>query len=213
MKKYLSLQKLEELTLADLSNNQGMSDMTSRFKKERNKIMGSETRATSFSDSKINDDGSVDFTFVSEATDKYPDDFKYKRTPQDKNYKFMKNPEKTYTMILRILDFDKWLTTYPDKTEITEKDIKDILDVSEIEIDSDIPSFYWQGNAHYLQQLGGTINKEPIKKPQFWNKPQYHGDGNGFLDKVTQSIINQVSFFRNLMASSLTKKLKQKGAI
>ena len=85
--------------------------------------------------------------------------------------------------------------------------------MSEIEIDSSVPSWWWQSGAYYLQQLGGTIYKKPIKKPKFWNKPEYHGDGNMLLDKTTQSIINQMAFFRNLMASNLTKKLKEKGVI
>jgi len=213
MKRYKPLKKLQELTLADLKSNQGVSDFTLNFKKERNGIMGSESRVSSLANCILQPNGDVDFIFISEATDKYSDDYTYQKTPQYKNYDFISNPEKTYEVVLRIKDVLEWLDTFPNKTIITEKDIKDILDISEIEISSSNPSWYWQGMAYYLQQLDGTIDKKQIKKPKFWNKSKYHGDGNAFLDKIAQSIINQIAFYRNQMASKLTKKLKYKGII
>ena len=212
MKRYKSLkQRFQELQLKDLTKNQGISNMTLRFKKERNKIMGSETYVSKLIECNLLDNGDVDFIFLSEATDKYPPDFKYKDAPIDKGYKLEPNLSKTYTITIRIKNVLEWLSTYPDKTEITPKDIKDILDVSDIEIDSDVPMFYWQGAAYYLQQLDATIYKKSIIAPKFWNQDKYHGDGNAFVDKITQSILNQIAFFRNLMGSMLTKRLRDKG--
>lgn len=199
----------EFLTLGDLTKNQGMSDFTAKFKAERGKIMGNENRVSKFIDTEITTDGHLDIYFLSESTKKYPPNYKHTRADSSKNYELVNNPSRTYTIIIRVLDFMEWLETNP-KDELTVSDIKDVLEVSNIEIDSDVPMFYWQGAAWNLKQLDGTIYKGSIKEPQHWNKDDYHGDGNAFLDKITQGIINQISFFRNIIAGNVNKKLKRK---
>ena len=201
----------ECVTMGDLAKNQGSSSMSMKFKKQRNKVMGSETKVSKYIECEVTPEGHVDFKFLSESTDVYPPDFERNSAEIENDYIMSPNPSKTYQITIRVLNVLDWLEAFPDKKEITLKDIKDILDISYIQIDSEVPAFYWQGGAYYLQQLDGTIYDKPIITPTFWNQDKYHGKDNFFIDKITQSIINQVAFYRNQMAVSLTKKLKQLG--
>ena len=206
----------EFVTLSDLKGNQGISDFGMNFKRQRSRAMGSETGVSKYigGEIKIIDGKHIDFYFLSESTDIYPDDFIHREAPIENAYDLIRCPSKTYTIVIRILNVlgdDGWLSTYPDKTEISVKDMKDILEVSYIQIHSSVPAFYWQGGAYWLQQLDGIIYNRPIIKPKFWNRRDLHGDGNFFIDKITQSILNQIEFYKNQMAVSLTSKLRKDG--
>lgn len=212
MKKFSSNYIFEFVTLKDLKNDAGMSALSKFHKAVRFKRTGSETRASKLINSFINQDGSVDFVFKSIPTP-YPNEpgHQYKRADKRIRYQLAPNNEKIYTITIKIKDFLHWLETHPRSMAITAKDIKDIFDVSNIEIDSNVPSFYWQGGAYNLQKLGGTIFKHTIPAPKWWNQPGRHGDGQLYIDKITQGIINQIEFFKNIMAQMLTKKLREGG--
>jgi hypothetical protein len=201
---------LKELQLSDLSSNQGASSFSMNFQKERGRVNGSETRNSFLLECNLIPGGHADFVWLSEGTNKYPDDYKYQVSKRKNNYRLTPDPSHTYTITLRVLNVKDWLSTYPNKTKISKNDILDILEVSDVEIDTDCAAWYWQSGAYSLQQLGGTIRKRKIKAPQFWNNPKYHGDGNFFLDKITQRIINQYKFYSQQMAQMLTSQAKKR---
>jgi hypothetical protein len=210
----------EKVTILDLAKNQGSSPKSMIFKKERNKIMGLETHSSKFIQCSLTKNGAMDFYFLAESTRKYKKGYKRKSANIKNGYRLEPNPSETYQITIRVLDFMAWVNTHPDIKEITPKDIKEILTIANIEIDSEVPAWYWQGGAYNLQRIGGTIYKRFIKKPQkkpnkgwYRDYPKGHGDGHFFIDKITQSIVNSIGFYLNLMAQAATKVLKEAGKI
>jgi hypothetical protein len=203
--------KVEAIQLKDLNKNKGISDFGKYHLDIRKDVMKSETGQSKLVITELVDNKHVDFVFSAPSTDIYPEDFIYKEAPIENDYTLKKDLQKEYIITIRVLNVVDWLETYPDKTEITRADIKEILDTAFIEVDSSVPAFYWQGGAYWLQQLGGTIYKNPIIAPQFWNRDDLHGDGNFFIDKITQRIFNQIGFYEQQMASALQKALKEQG--
>lgn len=211
----------EGITIKDLMKNQGLSDFTDYYAKERSRVMGSETKATKLLDISLDKKGGwVQFDFLSEATEKYPTTHRYKEVDPSKGFALISNPSKTYTFSIRIMDFMDWLTTYGDdlKGKITGEDLKDILDISEIKLFNTSPAFHWQGMNFVLSDtFEGSIYPTTIP-PTKWNNyknkhtGKTHG-GNQILDKESQRIINQFYFYRNQMAQMLTKKLRSEGVI
>jgi hypothetical protein len=203
---------LEFLTLPALTKNAGMSDFTKKFKKERNKIMGRENSiAKLVKCSVFRKKGYIEFFWKVPATDKYGDVYQFKQAlPAD--FSLHNNPRKVYTVGLRILDFFKWLETYPKGYEITRKDLKDILTISNIQFFSSSPSWWWQGMAWNATQVDAAMYPCPIA-PQRWNANHLHGDGNAFLDKAAQGVLNSLGFFLNNMSAKLNVELKGKGIL
>jgi len=207
--------KLNEwINLSDLKQSMGMSDFTKKTRKQRNKEFGTENKKAKLIDVKLNEkEKYIDFYWLTEPTYPiYPKDYVYKNTNPKVNFKLEPDNSKTYTLIIRVIDFFEWLSTYPDKTEITEKDIKDIFDVSYIQVWSDDPSFHWQGMNYWISQLDGSIYPTKIK-PKRWNSPKLHGDGNAFVSKHLGGLINNIRFWYNPMASMLTNRLRKAGYI
>jgi len=210
----------EGITIKDLMKNQGLSDFTKYYAKERGKVMGNENNTSKLLDITLNKkEGWVQFDFLSEATEKYGSKHKYKEVDPLKNFSLIPNPSKTYTFMIRIEKFFDWLETYGEnlKGKITGEDLKDILDISEIKIFNSSPAMHWQGMNYNLSQLDAALYPTNIA-PTVWNryKNKHTGAthaGNQILDKESQRIINQFFFYRNIMASMLTKKLKQEEII
>lgn len=203
----------EYVTLADLKNTASASGMTKRFRRIRNQDLGPENRDAKLIDCFIDEgEGSVTFAFLTEVTP-YPDDpdHTYSETDPEEDFQLVPDRSRTYEMQIKILDFLKWLKTHPDEKEITRDDIKEILDVSNIQVFSNAPSFHWQGMNAMLSQLDGSIHPTDIM-PKFWNQDQYHGD-NYFLDKHLYGLMRSIDFFEQQMASMLTKKLQDRGLI
>ncbi|HNQ21398.1 MAG TPA: hypothetical protein PKI46_10090, partial [Bacteroidales bacterium] len=204
---------LEYLTYPAYKKNAGLSDFTSKWKKDRKKVMGKdENKIAKLIQCDINEEKDyVDFFWLTESTeDKKNQDSIYNKPKKEvdpNTFELKNNPSKTYTFQLRILDFFKWLDTYPNKKEITAKDIKDILYVSNIQIWDSNPSFQFQG-FNYINTLFDASIYPETRPPKVWNK--YHND-NSFLGKHGQGIMNHMNLYKNNMASMLTKQLKDKG--
>ena len=211
---YLTENLNENITISDLMNSQGMSDFTRKTRSKRNKAQGTENRLAKLVDIDINKEKNyVTFYWLTDATTNiYPKDYKFKDVEPTANFKLVSDPSKTYTLQIKILNFFEWLDIYPDKIEITEKDIKDIFDVSYIQVFSDDPSFHWQGANFWISQLDGSIYPTNIE-PHFWNSPKLHGDGNAFVSKHLGGLINNIKFWYNPMASMLTSRLKKRKLI
>jgi len=204
----------EYITMSDLMKSQGMSDFTKRTRRQRNKKQGTENKLAKIVDLSIDreKDFVMFFWLTYATTNIYSKDYKFKDVDPKKNFKLEPDPSKVYTLQIKILNFFEWLDTYPDKTEITATDIKDIFEVSYIQIFSNDPSFHWQWMNFWISQLDGSIYPTDIA-PKFWNKPELHGDGNAFTSKHLAGLINNIKFWYNPMASMLTKKLKDRGLL
>lgn len=197
--------KLYEWTLETLKAKDSISDFTMKFRKQRNKIMGTENKTAKLLDCFINEpDDSITFVWKTPAT---KDDKKKKRV-QPLNLELIPNEEGYYEVQLKILKFFSWLDTNPIENEITSKDIKDILEVSDVQIYNSSPSFQYQSYNFNNSQVGTAIYPTDIA-PKFWNK---YND-NAFLDKHLYGIVRNIDFWLNPMASMLTKRLKEKELI
>jgi len=199
--------RLQELKIADLTKNQGISDFTKPFKNELTKLKGSGATAAKLADIKYNlTNDYVTFIFLTERTPKYKDNFNLKAV--DPNT-FALNDDNVYEIHIRFLGiFDK-ITKFSKKNKyITHKAIKELLKKSNLLIFSTVPSFHWAGANYWLSQLGGSLHPTDIY-PKHWVK--YHGEGQSRLDKHTQNIMNSMSFWLNPMATSVLKLYKKKG--
>jgi len=220
----------ESLQLSDLTKHQGTSDVTKYYRKERNGQ--TDTGIDRFGNVKTNKKGEIKalsqkessvaklhnvqlnrvenyarFSWLTPATAKYPANYNYKKTDKNSNFALEKNNTKEYELVIQIKDFFDWLETIPkEKGKITSKDIKEILEVSDIALYSESPSFHWQGFNYWLTQMDASIYPTNIA-PKQWDK--IHGDGEAFIDKHLDGLIAGIGFWYNPMASMLTAELKR----
>jgi len=205
---------LDEITLFDLKSSDVVSTLTKNTTKVRQKNVGNANKNTKLIDCDINtNDGSVVFKFLTEVTTGiYPKGYEYSDV-NPKNSKISLNKSKSYELWIKVSDVfgkDGWLSTYPEKQTLTRADIKDILEVSDVQLWSNDLSFTFQGFQYWLDQIDASIFSQDIK-PARWDK--YHGDGQAFLTKHFNQLIRSIAFFLNQMASMLNKKLKDRGIL
>lgn len=206
--------KLKEfITLPALANKQAnvVSPTTDKYKKIRKKVQKTANINTKLISTEL-ENTNVIFKFLTEATNMYKPNHKYSQiNPETKT--FEPNPSKTYEIWIKLLNVtgdNGWLSTFNSEEDITRKDIKDIIQVSDCQLWSNDPSFQYQGFNYWLGQLDAAIYSTDIA-PQKWDK--YHGDGLAFLTKHISQLIDQLPFFYNQMAASLSKVLKSKRLI
>lgn len=204
----------EALTIADLADPEAMSGLTRKFRKERTRIMKGENITAKLVDVFVEEGkGTVIFAFLTEATDKYGPDYEYQEVDPE-NLTLRRNTAKVYEITIEVEDFFEWLDTNPDKNEITRDDIKDILEVSNVKVFSTSPSLHFQGMNFNLSQMDASRYPTSIP-PNEWG-PRHGGIGNYFVDKHMYGLIRQIAnrgFFMQQMASSVTKKLKDRGLL
>jgi len=200
----------EFISISDLNSPDIISSTTQRFRKRRNQLAGAENTLAKLVDAYISEgDGSVTFAFLTTVTP-YPEkeDPSYMEVDPE-TFNLTQNRSKTYEIQIKVLDFLDWLDVFSEQ-KVTESDMKEILDTADIQVFSTSPSFHYQGFNYWLSQLDGSIYPTTIK-PQRWDK--IHGDGDAFVDKHLYGLMRQIKFFRNQMASMITKKLKDRGLI
>lgn len=202
----------EFVTFDDLQNDSSATDFTRNTRRQRNQAVGAESRVAELIDVELNpSDDYVTFQFMTEVTEPiYPDDYTFQQTnPTNKN--LQRNTGKTYEIELRILEFFSWLDTRPDDAgDLTSSDIKDVLDTANVQVWSNAPSYHYQGMNFYASQLDASIYPTDIE-PQFWNQSHLHGSGPYLLDKHLLGLVKAIKFWRQPMASMLTKRLKSRG--
>ena len=164
---------------------------------------------------------SVTFQFLAEATElngKKPDpnndlNSKYssytggKGEVNPKTFKISKNSGKVYELQIKILNFWEWLDVFEGE-EITSKELKDILKVSDVQVFSTSPSFHWTSPNYFLSQLDGSIYPTDIA-PKVWDKIR----GESFLDKHLAQLFSSIDFFIPQMAQKLNSKLRSRNLI
>lgn len=201
MKRYKPLIRWsEELRFSDLKKSAGMSDFTKEKRKDRNKAGQLENKTAKLIDVQINKkEDWIKFLFVTIPTDIYPPDNISQNVDPISNFKL--HPTEQYTMELKILKFFSLLDTTPN--EITNKDLEDVLEVANVQVFCDDPSFHWQGDNYISSMFGASVYPTSIA-PKFWNK--YHNDDN-FLCKHLGGLINQIKSFIPQMRTKIKKKL------
>lgn len=206
---YIGKEALKELTIADLRDKGNIAPSTMDFRKERNKLMGNEARNAKLIDLVIDQAGkSVTFQFLTETTPKYPSDYKYKQV-DPKKLSLKNNPSKTYELQIKVLDFFEWLNVFEGET-ITTKEIKEIFEVSDIQVFSTSPSYQYQGYNYEASQLDASIYPTNIPS-KVWMPKIFNGDY--VVDKHLYGLLQSFKFFEQQMASMLNKKLKDRGLI
>lgn len=202
----------EFVTFSDLNSPSNISSLTQRTRNERNRELGTENRMAKLVDVNIDTvEDHVTFIFKTKATTPiYPDDYQFGRVDPN-TLEIERNSDKQYELYFRILNFFEWLKgTKPDTKEITQQDVKDVININNVQVFSTSPSYQYQGFNFWMSQLDGSIYPTDIK-PQRWDK--IHGDGEAFLDKHLYGLVRQIGFFSNPMASMLTKRLKDRELI
>lgn len=217
----------EEVFLKDFKNF-GMSALTTGFRNDRNLAGQQEVKTAKLVQVDLNPQGSVTFSWLTEPTELAspvtrgrkipPNRVKYpggKHAPKEvdptHDFKIIDNPSRTYTLQIELVDFMKWLDTYPHKDEIVSSDMKDIFDVSAIKLWNSSPSWHWQGMNAIMTKLDGAIYPTD-KMPKVWNQPDRHGEIY-FLDKHTYGLLANISFWYGPMSQMLTKKLRDNGIL
>lgn len=205
----------EELTISDLMKDQGISNLTKKFKKDRTGKVGSEANNATIVDFKANKKkGWIEFTFRTRATP-YPEEknHKYTMTDKPKSWRLKKNPARTYIMKIRILDFFKWIKTTPDN--ITNKDIEDVLEVANVMHHCSDTSYNYQGFAFNSGVFDASIYKQSIAPTDKKNSKgtvigwkTRHDSGNpALLCKHLSGLYANIKFFIPQMRMIIKKEL------
>jgi hypothetical protein len=212
LKKWITLNLDEGLRLSDLSRGAGMSDFTKHFKRERNKIMGVESKIAELILAEYNrEEDWVLFQFITPATRKYKKGYKYKAlNPKTLNLALL--PSDTYTMEIKILDFFKWLDTAPRR--VTAKEIEGVLKIADVQVFCDCASTQFQGMNYNTSMFDASIYPTNIP-PKHWDK--YHNSDQlicKHLGALLQSMGRQIDLMTAMLAPELKKKIiKKKGRI
>lgn len=220
---YIPKETLKEITLYDLADKGNISDFSMLWRKDRNRIMGTENTTAKLIDCIIDEaDKSVTFQFLTESTElgnKEPNDnidssYRFYDGPKGEvdpdTFRIKRNRSRTYELQIKIVDALEWIKVFEGE-EIGQKEMKEILEVSDVKVFSTAPAFHWQGMNVNISQLDASIYPTDIPNPVWGPR---HGDAKGyFLDKHLYGLFNQIKFFINPMSSMLSKKLKSRGLI
>jgi hypothetical protein len=183
--------------------NQGLSDFTKKYRKERSKLKGGGSKSAKLIQMKVNKTNNyVTFYFLSEPTYTFTT-----KSTQPNSMKLVK--DNLYTQQIRINNLIpqiKELSSFKNNKIIDKQELKNLLINSGLKIWCDCPSQWWQGLSYNLtQQFDGSIYPNNIK-PEKWIKK--HGS-QGLICKHLDLIMTSISFWLNPMASMLNKYLKK----
>lgn len=184
--------KLNEFTISDFKGQ--MTRFTKRFRKERDKIRGTESRVAIVANvKKKGDDLTVYFLTLPTYTDMAEE------VPDVKSYPPAFKRTSAYTIVILVKDFFKWKTK--KISEMTVKDLREIFKVADVKFHNTSPAFFLQGYAYNLTQVDGSIKKVSVP-PKVWG-PRTK---NGLLDKHVGGVVEGFDRF----LPDILKQLKQK---
>lgn len=197
----------EFVTLPALRDKQAnlTSDLTKQYKDIRKDIQKTANVNTKLIETTL-EGKDILFKFLTEATEMYPPDHVFKDVDPN-TFAMNPNPSKTYEIWLKFLNVTDWLGAFDEKENITQRDIKDMIDICNVQVWDNNPSFHWQGANWGLSQLDASIFPTDIE-PKHWG-PKHGGAGNYMFSKHLSQLIDSMAFFRNQMASSLTYALRK----
>jgi len=223
----ISNNKLEELTIPELRAVDALtSDVTQKYKDIRRQFQGLANKNTKFLGVEfIKETGSIRFVFLTESTET-KDKTKVSHTVGSEKKaqfdltqdKLVQNASKTYDMYVQLENVVKndfytdisWLETYKGEI-ISQKMLKDLLEVADVKLFDNSPAFQFQGFRYRLTQQNSSIYPED-RPDTVWRSK--HGT-QGLLDKHFSQLLDKGSFdmFLNNMTSALFNKLKQLGYV
>jgi hypothetical protein len=219
--------RLNELTIPQLKQIDSLtSDLTKKYKDIRDKVQGRANTNTKFLKTEvIEETGSIRFYFLTEATSELEKQGKvgHKLTPEPKKQfnpttnKLESNPSQTYTLIMQLENIipnnaysgEPWIYVY-DGEIINSKLILDLIEVADVKLFSNDPSFTYQGFSYKLTNLNANIYPNTIPDRQWRAK---HGDA--ILTKHWNSVLSSdyINFVSNQLAVSLFSQLKKLGYV
>ncbi len=194
----------EELRLSDLKKHAGLSDFTNKWRKDRQRLKGQGAKSTKIKSMKVNrKEDYITFVFTAEPT--YTTKAKAVNT---NNFEINKNVT-IYTQQIRILDFFKWADTKPGyvEKEMTVKEIKEILEVANIQVFCNCPSFHWQGHNYNISSMFDASIYPTDIAPKHWN--QYHNNDNFICKHLDLTISQALNIYINNMTQMINKYLKK----
>lgn len=190
---------LEDITLNQLRNT-GVSSTTSHYADERFGLMGDESVLTQLvSTTYVKAKDYILAKFVTEATEKYPDDYIYKDVSH-RDHSLQINPSASYEL---------WIMFYPVLGKLREKGaspsqdaIKAILPECNVKVWSNSPSFHYQGFNYNLSQQAASLFPTTIR-PQKWDKIH----GHALLDKHLYLAMNSINKYFDQIASKVVSSI------
>lgn len=195
----------EELFLKDFKKHAGTSDFTKDWIEIRRKIRGAGNKSAKFHSIKINRRKDyIDIIFKSIPT------YSGKERSVNVSSMTLNGNVKAYTQTIRVLDFFKYAETKPNynEAELTNKEVKEVLNVCPVKVECNCGSFTFQGLSFYLTQLDGAIIDNNIT-PEVWNKYHDRKGDLGIICKHLSMIFNSIDFFLNPITSVINKYLKK----
>jgi hypothetical protein len=215
--------KINEITLKDLKDakTSAISPSTLDWRKDRNKAGYLENRSSKIVDCTISEgDDSFTFTFLSESTEgqtKFSKERGYnyddpKGEVSTDNLSIKSNKSKLYEVQIKFLglkEFVEYLKTTPEG-KVSKKDIAYLIENFDCQIFSNSPAYQYQGYNYICSQLDLSIFPTSIPSKQ-WMPKTFKGEF--MLSKHLYGIIQQISFFSQIMAQMLGTKLKSRGLV
>ena len=194
------------------------NDHVNYFYDTRRSLMGEPNRDIKLIASQLNQNGSCDFLFKTDATP-YPDELfhEYKEleyapmTRQVNANELTNNPTEEYMMCIRINDFLEQLDESGalDENRFDGYILTDILENSQdVKYSCSCPSFMYTGIAYNATQQGASLMPSTME-PDFWKKLR----GNALCCKHLEGLFKYLGFFIPQCAQSLGKTLAQSGLI
>ena len=193
----------ENLRISDLKKHAGISNFTKPFMKDRQKIKGTGNKSVKLIKMKVNRRKDY-ITFVFKSTPTYTSTAIAVNFPNVETTKKVKS----YTQEIRILDFFKLAETKPgyQEKEMIWKEIKEILNVSDVKLSCNCMSFQLQGFNAILTMFDAAIYPE-LRMPKRWN--QYHKDDSFVCKHLSILITSGLNIYVNNMTSMINKYLKK----
>jgi hypothetical protein len=184
--------------------HQGVSDFTADWVEIRRKIKGAGASAVKIHSMKV-DRKNDTVTFLFRSIPTYDSKVQAVNFPNTDSEKTVR----AYTQQIMILDFFKWAQTKPgyNEKEITWKEIKEILQVSDLKLSCNCKSFQFQGMNHILTTFDAAIYPED-RPPLKWNK--WHKDDNFICKHLDILLTSALNIYLSNMASMLNKYLRNK---
>lgn len=187
-----NLDEYKEFTIKDFKF-QG-SDLTKRFRKERNKVLGQEVKVAKLVDFDFNTNRAIFITrptFLSKAQTINPST---NTTSVDK----------MYTMEVEFMELEKWKDS-PWK-DLTLQEFRDILTACDVKLACDCPSHTFQGHRYNLTQLNSAIYPLNIPDPVWRQNHQ----GKGGLCKHLLGLVNDFGMMSSVILGQIKKRAKLK---
>ena len=188
----------EALRFSDLQKHAGISDLTDKFRKIRNKQVGREVNIAKLVALDFQDSDAI-FIFSTKPGSS-------KATETDPARDFALIPASKYRMEFKIIDF----LGYVKGEEISISYLKEIIKVADIQLFCSCPAFQYQGSNYILTTFYASIYPEN-RPPERWN--QYHNDNNFVCKHLSNLIATILGFWINPMTSMLNKRLRDLGEI